>query len=369
MAPTTDLAARFLALHQGPEPLLLANAWDVGTAKALAALGFQALATTSAGHAATLGRKDGNVTRDEALAHAADRWPRPTCRSAPTSRTASATRPTRWPRRCGWRSRSGSPAARSRTTTARRSTTRAWPGSGWPPRSRRHARPAGPHRPGREPHPRRPGPRRHDRPAAVLPGGGRRRALRARADGRRPTSAGWSSRSTGRSTCSPCRAPRRSPSWARSASGASRSAAASRLVAYGALVQAGRELLDQGTYGWWATAAHTAGAGRRLRLTVSGTWARAWQAPSPGTGASRARPYTRTMPVKMGIPADQAASSPPFKVVSDFSPAGDQPKAIEATVRRHPAGRALPDAARHHRLGQDAPPSPGRSSRCSGPPS
>ena len=36
MAPTTDLATRFLALHQGPEPLLLANAWDVGTAKALA---------------------------------------------------------------------------------------------------------------------------------------------------------------------------------------------------------------------------------------------------------------------------------------------------------------------------------------------
>jgi len=72
MAPTTDLATRFLALHQGPEPLLLANAWDVGTAKALAVVGFQALATTSAGHAASLGRKDGNVTRDEALAHAAD---------------------------------------------------------------------------------------------------------------------------------------------------------------------------------------------------------------------------------------------------------------------------------------------------------
>ena len=43
-----------------------------------------------------------------------------------------------------------------------------------------------------------------------------------------------------------------------------------------------------------------------------------------------AYPYTRTMPVKMGIPADQGASSPPFRVVSDFSPAGDQPKAIEA---------------------------------------
>ena len=54
----------FLALHDGPEPLLLGNAWDVGTAKALAFLGFRALATTSAGHAATLGRDDGEVTRD-----------------------------------------------------------------------------------------------------------------------------------------------------------------------------------------------------------------------------------------------------------------------------------------------------------------
>lgn len=64
-------AARFLDLHRGPTPLLLANAWDAGTAKVLAALGFAALATTSAGHAATLGRHDGNVTRDEALDHAA----------------------------------------------------------------------------------------------------------------------------------------------------------------------------------------------------------------------------------------------------------------------------------------------------------
>jgi 2-methylisocitrate lyase-like PEP mutase family enzyme len=51
--------------------LLLGNAWDVGTAKVLAFLGFRALATTSSGHAATLGRSDGGVTRDEALAHAA----------------------------------------------------------------------------------------------------------------------------------------------------------------------------------------------------------------------------------------------------------------------------------------------------------
>jgi 2-methylisocitrate lyase-like PEP mutase family enzyme len=51
--------------------LLIPNPWDVGSAKLLASLGFQALATTSGGFAATLGRLDGRVTRDEALAHAA----------------------------------------------------------------------------------------------------------------------------------------------------------------------------------------------------------------------------------------------------------------------------------------------------------
>ena len=47
------------------------NPWDVGSAKLLASLGFSALATTSGGYAATLGRVDGSVTRDEAIAHAA----------------------------------------------------------------------------------------------------------------------------------------------------------------------------------------------------------------------------------------------------------------------------------------------------------
>jgi len=65
-----DLAKQFLALHRKGEPLLLANAWDLGSARALASAGFEALATTSQGHAGTLGRRDGGVTRDEALAHA-----------------------------------------------------------------------------------------------------------------------------------------------------------------------------------------------------------------------------------------------------------------------------------------------------------
>lgn len=60
----------FLELHTPGTPLLLGNVWDAGTAKVLAFLGYRALATTSGGHAATLGRHDGAVQRDEALAHA-----------------------------------------------------------------------------------------------------------------------------------------------------------------------------------------------------------------------------------------------------------------------------------------------------------
>ena len=70
----TDQATRarhFLRLHHGDTPLLLPNPWDAGSAKLFASLGFHALATTSSGHAATLGRLDGGLTRDEALAPAA----------------------------------------------------------------------------------------------------------------------------------------------------------------------------------------------------------------------------------------------------------------------------------------------------------
>jgi 2-methylisocitrate lyase-like PEP mutase family enzyme len=66
-----ERAERFLALHSGPGPLLIPNPWDAGSAKLLASLGFAALATTSSGFAATLGRLDGQVTREEALAHCA----------------------------------------------------------------------------------------------------------------------------------------------------------------------------------------------------------------------------------------------------------------------------------------------------------
>src|SRR5918999_5862628 len=62
----------FLSLHRPGRPLLMPNPWDRGSAKLLESLGFEALATTSSGFAATLGRLDGRVTREEALAHAAD---------------------------------------------------------------------------------------------------------------------------------------------------------------------------------------------------------------------------------------------------------------------------------------------------------
>ena len=63
-------AARFRALHDGPGAFIIPNPWDVGSACILAGLGFQALATSSAAAAATVGRKDHGLTRDEALAHA-----------------------------------------------------------------------------------------------------------------------------------------------------------------------------------------------------------------------------------------------------------------------------------------------------------
>jgi 2-methylisocitrate lyase-like PEP mutase family enzyme len=70
MADQASLAARFLELHRPGQPLLMPNPWDAGSAKILASLGFQALATTSSGSAATLGLLDGSVTRAEALANA-----------------------------------------------------------------------------------------------------------------------------------------------------------------------------------------------------------------------------------------------------------------------------------------------------------
>jgi 2-methylisocitrate lyase-like PEP mutase family enzyme len=64
-----DKAQRFRALHNREGAFVIPNPWDVGSARILAALGFEALATTSLGMALSLGRRDGAVSRDDALAH------------------------------------------------------------------------------------------------------------------------------------------------------------------------------------------------------------------------------------------------------------------------------------------------------------
>jgi 2-methylisocitrate lyase-like PEP mutase family enzyme len=68
MDANTDRRERFRALH-GEGLFVMPNAWDIGSARLLASLGFEAIATTSSGHAASLGRADQQVTRDELLAH------------------------------------------------------------------------------------------------------------------------------------------------------------------------------------------------------------------------------------------------------------------------------------------------------------
>ena len=70
MASQSEKAQRFDALHAGPRAFVIANPWDAGSARLLAGLGFPALATSSGASAGTFGRRDGKVTRDEALAQA-----------------------------------------------------------------------------------------------------------------------------------------------------------------------------------------------------------------------------------------------------------------------------------------------------------
>ena len=71
MLTQTTKAVSFAALHAQADAFIIPNPWDVGTARLLATLGFEALATTSAGYAFSAGRPDNVVTRDETIAHAA----------------------------------------------------------------------------------------------------------------------------------------------------------------------------------------------------------------------------------------------------------------------------------------------------------
>jgi 2-methylisocitrate lyase-like PEP mutase family enzyme len=65
-----EVAIRFRALHAGPGVFVIPNPWDIGSARLLAGLGFKALATSSAAAATAIGKRDGGLTREEALAHA-----------------------------------------------------------------------------------------------------------------------------------------------------------------------------------------------------------------------------------------------------------------------------------------------------------
>jgi 2-methylisocitrate lyase-like PEP mutase family enzyme len=66
-----EKAARFRALHADPGTFVIPNPWDAGSARLLAAPGFRALATSSGASAAVLGRRDGQISRDEAMHHVA----------------------------------------------------------------------------------------------------------------------------------------------------------------------------------------------------------------------------------------------------------------------------------------------------------
>jgi 2-methylisocitrate lyase-like PEP mutase family enzyme len=72
MPTLAEKAAAFRALHQQPAAFIIPNPWDIGSAQVLAALGFKALATTSAGFAFSVGRRDNRVSREATLAHLRD---------------------------------------------------------------------------------------------------------------------------------------------------------------------------------------------------------------------------------------------------------------------------------------------------------
>jgi 2-methylisocitrate lyase-like PEP mutase family enzyme len=72
LTTTAQRAERFGTLHVPGTPLLMPNAWDIGSAKLFASVGFEALATTSGGFAASQGRLDGAMTKDEVLVHSGE---------------------------------------------------------------------------------------------------------------------------------------------------------------------------------------------------------------------------------------------------------------------------------------------------------
>lgn len=72
MPTLPEKAEHFLGLHHQPAAFIIPNPWDIGTARILAGMGFKALATTSAGFAFSIGRRDNTVSRAATLAHLRD---------------------------------------------------------------------------------------------------------------------------------------------------------------------------------------------------------------------------------------------------------------------------------------------------------
>ena len=72
MPTQSQKATAFRTLHERDGAFIIPNPWDIGTARLLAHLGFEALATTSAGYAFSVGRPDYSIGRDEMLKHVAD---------------------------------------------------------------------------------------------------------------------------------------------------------------------------------------------------------------------------------------------------------------------------------------------------------
>ena len=71
MRTQAEKGRAFAALHERTSAFIIPNPWDIGTARLLAALGFDALATTSAGFAFSVGQRDNTIGRDRMMAHVA----------------------------------------------------------------------------------------------------------------------------------------------------------------------------------------------------------------------------------------------------------------------------------------------------------
>lgn len=72
MLDQAEKGKTFRALHERDGAFIIPNPWDIGTARLLAHLGFEALATTSAGYAFSVGQRDNTISRDEMMKHAAE---------------------------------------------------------------------------------------------------------------------------------------------------------------------------------------------------------------------------------------------------------------------------------------------------------